>query len=186
MSLSPAVTASLDFAIVAALKRLDKPNGAAELARWQQTLRTLRWAAVVAYCAMLVATGLAIGSLGFDASAFIVNLLIALSGSLSVGGGLCLGWGVLMELSPNQWAPLSAMPLECAEALELVREYQVAREIRDRALASGRQLYVLDLFAMQAAVAEERCKEVKAKAAAARNKAAEVQHQRCAELHGLT
>jgi hypothetical protein len=73
----------------------------------------------------------------------------------------------------ERYAPLSESAL-CQDALRLVREYDVAAQIRDAAVASGRQLYKPDYWMMRAASDVVKTGREERK-----------QREMCAALHGL-
>ncbi|MBC8740402.1 hypothetical protein F6X40_27475 [Paraburkholderia sp. UCT31] len=81
-------------------------------------------------------------------------------------------------LDSGLFAPLSGRD-ECSEALEFVRNYEVARAIRNDVLVRGRQLYVADFEVMKEARAKQIAVEFQA-AAAARLRAD------CAKLHEVS
>jgi len=83
------------------------------------------------------------------------------------------------------WIPLSQEPALCLSALELVRAHSAAREVRDILVASGRQLYVLDLMVLQRAVEPELKRVALEDETRTANEAVTRQHEICAELHAL-
>lgn len=176
---------SLDPAVVAALERLEKTGSDENFARREKVLQLVHSTSNRALCLAPVAVLCSIPAKIFE---FLVveYSLMALTIALLMMGTWGVFWGTSRWLQPENWAPLSAVPLKCTEALSLVRKHQPTREVRDRVLASGRQLYVMDLLLMQEAVQEELGKAAQVQEVAARETAAEEQRQRCAELHGLT
>jgi fucose permease len=84
-----------------------------------------------------------------------------------------------LSASAEKYVPLSSDDVTCRLAANLLQEHQVAREIRDAIVATGRQLYVGDYFTMLAVVYRLK-EEQNARVNEEQRKA------RCAEVHGIS
>jgi hypothetical protein len=77
------------------------------------------------------------------------------------------------------YSPISSNEESCKEILTLIQGSELARELRDAIVATGRQLYEGDLKTMKATLDN-------AYKALAREKAEAAHRARCAEVHGLS